>query len=268
MGPAASTAPAAEQPGVVWDGTFEQWQPGPGDTLLRAYSDAVNRRLLGRWLPATIGRILKTDLFDEAVGAGLAGFLLERAGCVSGIDVAPSIVAAASVAEPRLETAVADVRALPFADEAFDVVVSTSTLDHFDSRAEIERGLREIRRVLRRGGSLIVTLDNASNPMVAIRNALPSGLLRRAGLVPYPTGATCRPGELCGLVERVGLDVDDADAIMHVPRLAVRAAGRVVSGDAARADRLVSALLEAEPPRRLPFRTLSGQFAAVRATRP
>ena len=268
MGSVASIAPTAEQQGVAWDTTFADWQPGPGDTLLRAYGDAVNKHLLERWLPRITGRILKTDLFDEAVGDGLVGFLFERAESVAGIDVAPSIVAAAGAAYPRLEAVVADVRALPYADGTFDAVVSTSTLDHFDTGAEIEQALRELHRVLRRGGSLIVTLDNASNPLVAIRNALPYGLLRRAGLVPYPTGTTCGLKELARMVGRAGLDVEDVDAIMHVPRLAVRSAGRAVAGDRVRAERLVSVLIRAELPRRLPWRTVSGQFVAVRATRP
>ena len=268
MGSATSIAPTAKQQAGAWNASFEEWQPGAGHTILRAYSDAVNRRLLGRWLPASTGRILKTDLFDEAVGTGLVGFLLERAAHVSGIDVAPSVVAAAREAHPQLDAVPADVRALPFPDGAFDVVVSTSTLDHFDSEAEIEQALQELSRVLRPGGSLIVSLDNASNPLVALRNALPHRLLRRAGLVPYPTGRTCGLNELCRLVERAGLEVEDTDAIMHVPRLVVRAAGPSVAGNPARMDGLVSRLVEVEPPLQIPLRTVTGQFVAVRATRP
>jgi hypothetical protein len=40
--------------------------------FLRAYGDEVNRLLLERWLPKSADRVLKTDLFEEAVGDGLA----------------------------------------------------------------------------------------------------------------------------------------------------------------------------------------------------
>src|SRR5204863_8026948 len=66
-----------------------------------------------------------------------------------------------------------DVRALPFADGSFDVVVSTSTLDHFQARADIDTALRELHRVLASDGLAVVTLDNPWNPLVALRNALP-----------------------------------------------------------------------------------------------
>ena len=39
---------------------------------------------------------------------------------------------------------------------------------------------------------LILTLDNAANPLIAIRNALPFAMLKRSGVVPYFVGARLR----------------------------------------------------------------------------
>jgi len=268
LDPAAPRLSTLETEGVAWDESFAGWRGTAGERLVRAYSDAINRKLLARWLPPATGSLLKTDLFDEVAGTGLVGLLLERAERVCGIDVAPTVVSAAGAAYPRLEAEVADVRALPFPGETFDVVVSTSTLDHFDSKAGIREALKELFRVLRPGGTLVVTVDNGSNPLVALRNALPSALLRRAGLVPYPIGKTCRFRELQGVVESAGFEIDAVDVVMHVPRLAVRASARLVSGHPSRADRLVSRLTALEPPRRLPGRVASGQFVAALARRP
>jgi hypothetical protein len=44
----------------------------PAETLWREHSDAVNGALLVRWLAReSCGLLLKTDLFDEAMGEGL-----------------------------------------------------------------------------------------------------------------------------------------------------------------------------------------------------
>jgi SAM-dependent methyltransferase len=164
-----------------WDAVLASWQETRGSSLLRAYSDGVNRRLLERWLPRDCGRALKTDVFDEAVAEGLSPFLAACAEALVAIDASPETVAAARRRYPELDARVADVRALPFEAGSFDAVVSTSTLDHFPSRADLETALRELHRVLAPGGVAVVTLDNPWNPLVALRNALP---FRPPALVP------------------------------------------------------------------------------------
>jgi len=201
--------------------------------------------------------VLKTDLFDEAVGTGLVPWLAERAEHVVGVDVSPAVARRAALRNPGLESVVADVRMLPFDDRSFDLVVSNSTLDHFPTRSAIDEGLRELARVLRPGGRLVVTLDNATNPTVRARNHLSASLLRRARLVPYPLGATLTAGELRAAVGRVGLTVDDLRGVAHVPRLLVRAF-------AVGSPRLVAF----ERAGCAPTGKVTGQFAAVLATRP
>jgi SAM-dependent methyltransferase len=145
------------------------WQASRGNRAVRAYSDLVNRSLLDGWLPELVDSVLKTDLFDEIAGEGLVGSLAARAGRVVGIDVSPWVVRKAVSRNPGLEGVVADVHALPFEPTSFDLVVSNSTLDHFESRDEIDHALDELARVLRPGGTLVVTLDNAANTMPPTR---------------------------------------------------------------------------------------------------
>ena len=80
------------------------------------------------------------------------------------MDLADTAATAAAAKHPGLETACAEVRHLPFRDGEFDAVVSSSTLDHLDTVDEIAVALRELRRILRPGGELVVTLDNPANP--------------------------------------------------------------------------------------------------------
>ncbi len=57
---------------------------------------------------------------------------------------------------PSASFCVGDAVALPFADETFDVIVSTGVLEYVPS---IERALAELVRVLRPGGSLVATVS-------------------------------------------------------------------------------------------------------------
>jgi SAM-dependent methyltransferase len=239
----------------TWDEIVETWRSTRRDAVLRDYSDAVNTALLRRWLSLVSGqRVLKTDLFDEAVGTGLYPILTSLGASVSGVDISPAAVTAAKRRYPELEATIADVRELPHPNEAFDVIVSNSTLDHFASVAEIETALRELHRVLVPGGMLVVTLDNPLNPVVALRNALPFGFLRRIGLAPYPFGATCSHRRLATMLGRSGFELTDAEAIMHVPRILAAVFP-------------LRRLLSFERLSRLPTRYITGQFVAARALR-
>lgn len=238
------------------------------EVLWRAHCDAVNGAQLARWLPADPwARVLKTDLWDEAMGQGQVPLLAAHAGLVAGIDFVPAVVAAAVARHPRLRAALADVRRLPFATGAFDAVVSTSTLDHFSAPADIAVALRELHRVLGPGGRLLLTLDNRANPVVALRNAMPFQWLHRVGLVPYPVGATCGPRRLRRLVRASGFDVLETTALLHCPRvLAVAAARRRQrSGDAAADARFLARLLRWEVLARAPTRFLSAYFIGIHA---
>lgn len=245
-------------PGGYWDAVLDGWADTPGHRALRAYSDAVNIALVEAWLPPHVGRLLKTDVFDEAVGAGLVPALSMRAETVVAVDVSSSTIARTRLRYPELEVECADVRQLPFADASFDAVVSNSTLDHFGGAADIAAALRELHRLLVPGGVLVVTLDNPANPLVALRNALPFGPLHRIGLLPYRPGATIGPRRLRELLRAAGFEVTALTAVMHVPRVVAAAAARLRRHDA-------GTLLRAEGLERLPTRYLSGQFTAARA---
>ena len=227
--------------------------------------------MLEAWLPAEPGaRLLKTDLWDEAVGAGLYATLATHARRVVGLDLAATIVTQARAHHPGLLAAAADVRHLPFADGAFDVVLSNSTLDHFHTRAEIAASLRELFRVLRPGGLLLITLDNRANPTVAVRNALPFGLLHRLGLVPYFVGATLGPRGLRGALTSAGFEITRLGALLHCPRaLAIRQSARLERGGSPEAQqRFLQRLLRWERLANWPTRFLTGYYVAALARKP
>ncbi len=249
---------------TYWEKIGTKWLQEQPDKLWRAHSDAVNRAWLAAWWPPrTVDRALKTDMFDELVGDGIYGLLAAHARMVVGMDIALATLSAVR------NGVGADVRQLPFADGTFDLVVSNSTLDHFQTEAELLASLRELRRVMRPGGELLLTLDNAANPLVAIRNRLPFALLHRLGLTPYRVGVTCGPWRLRRHLREAGFTVGQMAALLHCPRvLAVRRAAAQPSSDLTRQRRFLARLMKWERLAGWPSRWLTGYFVAVRAIRP
>ena len=242
-----------------WDAVVESWSPASPHARLRAYSDAVTRRFVERAVDGHARTALKTDAFDESVAPGLVPVLRAHADEVVLVDVAQSVRERAAARYPGIRVEDADVRALTYPDGAFDLVVSNSTLDHFDDEAALATAVRELARVLAPGGTLLLTLDNPLNPLVALRNRLPR-LMHRLGIVPYPVGITCGPRRLRTLVEEAGLDVEDEGALMHVPRILALLWLQLRGG--------VPRLLECEALERLPTRYLTGQFVTIKARKP
>ena len=97
-------------------------------------------------------------VLDAACGEGYgAALLAAHAGSVTGVDISADTIGHAkqrygSVANLEFETA--DCTRLPFADDAFDLVVSFETLEHL---AEQEALLAEFRRVLDPAGFLLLS---------------------------------------------------------------------------------------------------------------
>ncbi len=251
-----------------WDEYGSQWIADRPHQLWRRHSDAVNIALIDRWLPAGIARrILKTDLFDEAVSEGICPWLSTRSEQIVGLDVSTAVILEAGRGCANLSPTGADVRSLPFKSNSFDAIVSLSTLDHFDSKREVGLAMRELNRVLAPGGTLILTLDNLANPVIALRNALPYRVTHGAGLVPYPVGRTFLPGDAAALVRESGFEIRERTAVMHAPRVAVVPLMNALDAEGRAARALSSVAMWFERLRPLPSRFLTGHFIAILAVK-
>lgn len=253
-----------------WDTVVAEWHAGSAQQLWRAHSDAVNVGLCRRWWPRTeVKRMLKTDLFDEACGDGLFAFLSSRVPAVYGIDRSIEVarLARARLGAARITTA--DVRRLPFADGSFELIVSNSTLDHFERREEITTSLLEINRVLTPDGRLILTLDNPANPAVALRNSLPFWLTNGLGLVPYFVGATCGPWRGARVLAEAGFNQVAVTAVTHCPRVLAVAAAAICQriGSVSAQRRFLRLLLAFERLEQLPSRYQTGYYVALLASK-
>ena len=97
-------------------------------------------------------------VLDAACGEGYGSALLaDVAADVVGVDIDPATIAHARARyaqKPRLRFECADATELPFADRAFDVVVSFETLEHLAAQAALLRGFS---RVLADDGVLVIS---------------------------------------------------------------------------------------------------------------
>ncbi len=261
---------------AYWDGVLNESSGGNRQDLWRASMQEIFRRLMDRWIDGPDrGTALKTDLYDEAVSSyGLMPLLSERYDRVLGIDVSFEVASAVRrrMSAGRIawdNAAVADVRNLPFRSNSFSLVLSHSTLDHFSDRHDIAVGIREIFRVLKPGGLLIITLDNPSNPVVYLRNLLPFRLLKSLGIIPYYMGVTLCRRELVRGLESNGFMVSESTAVEHGPRIFLIWLGRILSlTNSSKIQNLILGLFRTiECLERLPTRFLTGYYIAVKAVK-
>ena len=225
MNPRASVSPgpphSPPHPDAQWRESAESIHPGLSP-LWMEYTAWLHERLLRRWEGrlASGRSVLKTDLFEEARGEdhplGRARSLGWRAW---GMDVGLRIAAAArdrlgAENEPPV-VLVTDARAIALRPDSVEAVFSNSTLDHFETREELERALAELHRVLAPGGLLMLTLDNPANPLIGLRNWLPRGLTEALGITEFYVGATLSLASARPLVERLGFEIVAAGHHMH-----------------------------------------------------
>ncbi len=129
-------------------------------TLEGRHSRGMREAALNR-----LGRPLAGSLLDVGCGPGLLlQVLVEREGLsVAGIDISPEMI---RVAKDRLgiraDLRIGDAESLPWEDDHFDHAVCTDSFHHYPNP---ERAVAEMRRVLKRGGRLVIA-DPAAPPVI------------------------------------------------------------------------------------------------------
>jgi O-antigen/teichoic acid export membrane protein/SAM-dependent methyltransferase len=248
---------------------------------LDAFLGRLKRRehveLLRRWLDGGAARrtgwVLKTDLFEEAMGEdALLPALARRGGRTLGIDGSAAVVARAARRQRTRRGGgrgcfvAADLRALPLRPGSLALAVSPSSLDHFRDPADLHRSLRELRGALAADGRLVVTLDNRGNvtdPLLRLASAL--------GLAPYFLGRSYTARELREELADAGFEVLGESTLLHNPRLAAAGAAAMARrlGRPAAERWVRRRLLAARRWRGTPLRHFTASFvAALAAPRP
>ncbi|MHC4956118.1 MAG: class I SAM-dependent methyltransferase [Planctomycetota bacterium] len=137
---------------------FDAWSESHTFQRLRPWLKHVQDKVL-RQIDWSVAR----RTLDIACGSGCAVFdsarRLEeaRGGVAFGCDISPGMLAQSGAeggSPPNAHLMAASAQDLPFADNAFDAVICTAAFHHFPRPLH---ALKEIRRVLRPGGIVVIT---------------------------------------------------------------------------------------------------------------
>jgi len=94
-------------------------------------------------------------ILDIGCGSGINTRALKEAGFeVAGVDVSENAIFEAKRKYPEIEFSVAGIEKLPFPDEVFDAIYCTEVIEHI---YDTERVVKELSRVLKRGGYLFIS---------------------------------------------------------------------------------------------------------------
>jgi len=185
----------------AYSGGAQAWEEGPARLVYDRLAE-----ILVAFSPCALGG---GSVLDLGAGSGAASRAARAAGArVVAADPAPGMLLLHR--ERRPPAVVADARAMPFREAAFDVVVAAFSLNHLpDPRP----ALLEVRRVLGAGGTLLASAyaEDDDHPVKAV---VDDALSREGWSAPawYPeirraTKAWATAERAAGVVERAGLPV-------------------------------------------------------------
>lgn len=108
-------------------------------------------------LPKNSKNILDVGCASGILTAEIAKTFPE--GKITGVDCYNKAIAFAQKKYPHINFKVADAHRLPIKDKSFDLVICTETLEHL---VDPKKALLEIRRVLKKGGQSIISMDSGN----------------------------------------------------------------------------------------------------------
>jgi len=145
----------------AWPDRYDNWFTTPIGRLVKRYETEL---LLEMLTP-------QADEFILDVGCGTGVFSTDVLSCgaqIVGLDIShPMLVRAAhKTADHQFVGVVGDMVSLPFPDESFDKVFSMTAIEFV---VNAEQAVAELNRVVRRGGTVVLTSLNSLSPWAARR---------------------------------------------------------------------------------------------------
>lgn len=156
-----------------------------------------------------------SELLHAGCGSGDIDVDLQREVKITAVDISLRVLARYAQTVPRAHRVEqADVLSLPFPDDSFDGAYNVGVVEHFE-RPDLIQHFRELTRVVRSGGKILVLWPHARATSVMVLGAA-HWLLQHTGreevrLHPPEVSLLASRGELEAFAAELGLDVIDYD---------------------------------------------------------
>jgi ubiquinone/menaquinone biosynthesis C-methylase UbiE len=188
----------------VWDGHFDEASAALGDTeAANAYLSVRNFLQVRDAVLGLIGDLRGARVLDVGCGTGHLAQPLAGENSVAGVDLSSGMLHFAAA------KGIAPVKAsgsdLPFKDGHFDLVLATSVIQLIPDG---EAFVRELVRVARPGGRIVITTINSRNMAIAVLRIVERKKYRHFRLYSIP--------ELSRLADAAGADARRA-ALVYFP---------------------------------------------------
>jgi len=202
-----------------WDSLSEKIISHHLEKNIAIYKKSEHIKLIKKWALTLKGKkILKTDLYEEAFGEDHFLFwLLKQNENTFGMDISYNIAKKAKLRSGEFNTTfknciVSDIRNCAFKDDSFDLIISNSTIDNLQSK-DVPSAFRELRRILKPSGILILTLDNIHNPLYRLGYTIEKILRTNR----HYQGSCYSLKTIKRLAQENKLKILDSTAIVHIP---------------------------------------------------
>jgi len=204
---------------AYWNSVCDNTKSSVLERNAAVYKRSEHIKLLKKWGGPLKGKkILKTDLYEEAFGCDhFLYWLLKQNTHVFGMDISYKIGYRAMLRAVKFNKTFnncisSDVINCAYKDKSFDLIISNSTLDNLIA-SDAPRAMKELHRILKPSGTLILTLDNRHNPLYVLGYYIEKLLNTNK----YYQSKCYSVKEALRLAEQNNFVVQDITAIVHIP---------------------------------------------------
>lgn len=194
-----------------WDKINRKIKKHHYEGIMSDYKRYAYIRLFKKWhLNIDSNKILVTDLFDEAYNSNNLFYMCNKLNKnVVGADISEIIVKKARINLNVKNIIVCDVRKPPLKNNAFDIILSPSTLDHFP-KENLVLALNELASLLNSNGKIIISLHNKLNIFL---HFYITKFIKR----PMYRLDTYSIKDFKKIIEKTNLNIVKQSAICHMP---------------------------------------------------
>jgi SAM-dependent methyltransferase len=139
------------------------------DSIAEVYDDSLPAHVVEHYLRKRTAYVVehcpRGKGLDVGCGTGVLAGRLAAAGYeMAGVDPSGGMLDVLRANTPEVAATEASGTALPFDEDSFDLVLTVAALHHIAEPADVHQTLREMVRVARPGGRIVVWDHNPRNP--------------------------------------------------------------------------------------------------------